>query len=128
MSDRIISVEVLVSSPVRNYVTLRLRTEDGLVGLGDATVNGRELAVAAYLSEHVGPLLEGLDPGRIEDIWQYLYRGAYWRRGPITMAAIGAVDMALWDILGRRAGVPVFPFLGGPVGGPAPPCPPTATP
>ena len=113
MNDRIDSVEVLVSSPVRNYVTLRLRTADGLVGLGDATVNGRELAVASYLSDHVGPLLEGLDPGRIEDIWQYLYRGAYWRRGPITMAAIGAVDMALWDILGRRAGLPVYQLLGG---------------
>src|SRR4051812_49677122 len=121
MSDRIISVEVLVSSPVRNYVTLRLRTADGLVGLGDATVNGRELAVASYLSEHVGPLLEGLDPGRIEDIWQYLYRGAYWRRGPITMAAIGAVDMALWDILGRRAGLPVYQLLGGAAAAPGPP-------
>jgi mannonate dehydratase len=113
MTDRIVSAEVLVSSPVRNYVTLRLRTADGLVGLGDATVNGRELAVASYLSDHVGPLLAGLDPGRIEDIWQYLYRGAYWRRGPITMAAIGAVDMALWDILGKRAGLPVYQLLGG---------------
>ncbi|HEY4604016.1 MAG TPA: bifunctional D-altronate/D-mannonate dehydratase, partial [Blastococcus sp.] len=113
MSDRIVSAEVLVSSPVRNYVTLRLRTADGLVGLGDATVNGRELAVASYLSDHVGPLLVGLDPGRIEDIWQYLYRGAYWRRGPITMAASGAVDMALWDILGKRAGLPVYQLLGG---------------
>ncbi|MGB8385447.1 MAG: D-mannonate dehydratase ManD [Dermatophilaceae bacterium] len=115
MSDPIERVEVLVTSPTRNYVTLRLTTADGIVGLGDATVNGRELAVAAYLESHVGPLLIGRDPGRIEDTWQYLYRGVYWRRGPITMAAIGAVDMALWDILGRRTGQPVYQLLGGPV-------------
>lgn len=113
MTDRIVSAEVLVGSPVRNYVTLRLTTADGLVGLGDATVNGRELAVASYLSDHIAPLLVGTDPGRIEDTWQYLYRGAYWRRGPVTMAAIGAVDMALWDILGKRTGQPVYQLLGG---------------
>lgn len=113
MADRIVKAEVLVSSPSRNYVTLRVTTADGIVGLGDATVNGRELAVASYLRDHVCPLLVDSDPGRIEDTWQYLYRGAYWRRGPITMAAIGAVDMALWDILGKRAGLPVYQLLGG---------------
>lgn len=113
MNDAIERVEVLVSSPARNYVTLRVTTRDGLVGLGDATVNGRELAVAAYLREHVAPLLIGRDPGRIEDTWQYLYRGVYWRRGPITMAAIGAVDLALWDILGKRTGQPLYALLGG---------------
>src|SRR3954454_25172498 len=113
MSDRIVSAEGRVSSPVRNYVTLRLTTADGVVGLGDATVNGRELAVASYLSDHAGPLLAGVDPGRIEDIWQYLCRGAYWRRGGLTMAAIGAVDMTLCDILGKRAGMPVYQLLGG---------------
>ena len=56
--------------------------------MGDATLNGRELAVAAYLSEHVVPLLIGRDARRIEDTWQYLYKGAYWRRGPVTMTAI----------------------------------------
>lgn len=113
MSDVIERVEVLVSRPARNYVTLRLTTRDGIVGLGDATVNGRELAVASYLREHVGPLLIGRDPGRIEDVWQYLYRGVYWRRGPIGMAAIGAVDVALWDILGKRTGQPLYALLGG---------------
>src|SRR5512133_3535380 len=92
------SAEVLVSSPGRNFVTLRLSTSDGVVGLGDATVNGRELAVASYLSDHVLPCLIGRDPFQTEDIWQYLYRGAYWRRGPVTMTAIAAVDVALWDI------------------------------
>ncbi len=113
MPDVIDRVEVLVSSPSRNYVTLRLTTRDGVVGLGDATVNGRELAVASYLRDHVGPLLIGRDPGRIEDTWQYLYRGVYWRRGPIGMAAIGAVDVALWDILGKRTGQPLYALLGG---------------
>jgi mannonate dehydratase len=90
--------EVIVTSPDRNFVTLKLTTDDGLTGLGDATLNGRELAVVAYLQEHVVPLLLGRDAHRIEDTWQFLYRSAYWRRGPVTMAAIAAVDMALWDI------------------------------
>lgn len=115
MADRIVSAEVLVSSPSRNYVTLKVTTADGIVGLGDATLNGRELAVASYLRDHLCPLLVDSDPGRIEDTWQYFYRGAYWRRGPITMAAIGAVDLALWDILGKRAGLPLYQLLGGQV-------------
>ncbi|ROS28138.1 D-mannonate dehydratase ManD [Cellulomonas sp. PhB150] len=110
---QIISAEVLVSSPGRNFVTLRLTTDDGLVGLGDATLNGRELAVVAYLTEHVVPLLLGRDAHRIEDTWQYLYRGAYWRRGPVTMAAISAVDTALWDLKARAAGLPLYQLLGG---------------
>lgn len=105
--------EVLVTSPGRNFVTLRVETSDGVTGLGDATLNGRELAVASYLSNHVVPLLIGRDPHKIEDTWQYLYRGAYWRRGPVTMAAIAAVDTALWDIKGKLAGLPVFQLLGG---------------
>lgn len=113
MSDSIERVDVIVASPSRNFVTLKITTKDGLVGLGDATVNGRELAVASYLQEHIAPLLKGRDPGLIEDTWQYLYRGVYWRRGPITMASIGAVDMALWDILGKRTGQPVYQLLGG---------------
>ncbi len=105
--------EVLVTSPGRNFVTLRITTSDGVVGLGDATLNGRELAVAAYLRDHVAPLLLGRDPARIEDTWQYLFRGAYWRRGPVTMTAIAAVDVALWDIKGRVAGLPLYQLLGG---------------
>jgi mannonate dehydratase len=105
--------EVLVTSPGRNFVTLKIETSDGVTGLGDATLNGRELAVASYLSNHVVPLLMGRDPHKIEDTWQYLYRGAYWRRGPVTMAAIAAVDMALWDIKGKIADLPVFQLLGG---------------
>jgi mannonate dehydratase len=105
--------KVIVCSPGRNFVTLKLETEDGVYGLGDATLNGRELAVASYLRDHVLPLLEGRDAGRIEDVWQFLYKGAYWRRGPVTMAAIAAVDTALWDIKGKALNTPVYQLLGG---------------
>src|SRR5688572_9665662 len=105
--------EVIVTSPDRNFVTLQITTDDGVTGLGDATLNGRELAVVSYLRDHVVPLLIGRDPHRIEDAWQYLYRGAYWRRGPVTMAAIAAVDVALWDIKAKVAGLPLYQLLGG---------------
>ena len=105
--------KVIVCSPGRNFVTLKLETEDGVYGLGDATLNGRELAVASYLNDHVLPLLEGRDARRIEDIWHFLYKGAYWRRGPVTMSAIAAVDTALWDIKGKTLGAPVYQLLGG---------------
>src|SRR5499426_2522298 len=110
---RITDATVNICCPGRNFVTLKLVTEDGVHGLGDATLNGRELAVASYLSDHVVPLLIGRDARRIEDIWQYLYKGAYWRRGPVTMTAIAAVDTALWDILGKTLQVPVYQLIGG---------------
>ena len=109
----IVAARVIVTCPGRNFVTLKIETRSGVFGLGDATLNGRELAVAAYLQEHVIPCLIGRDAGRIEDTWQFLYRGAYWRRGPVTMTAIAAVDMALWDILGKLAGLPLYRLLGG---------------
>ncbi|WP_150253088.1 D-mannonate dehydratase ManD [Nocardiopsis deserti] len=110
---KITDARVVVSSPGRNYVTLVVETEDGVTGIGDATLNGRELAVASYLRDHVCPLLVGRDARRIEDTWQYLYKGAYWRRGPVTMTAIAAVDVALWDIKGKAAGMPLYQLLGG---------------
>jgi mannonate dehydratase len=110
---KITDAKVIVCSPGRNFVTLKLVTEDGLHGVGDATLNGRELSVASYLSDHVIPLLIGRDARKIEDTWQYLYKGAYWRRGPVTMTAIAAVDQALWDILGKAANLPVYRLLGG---------------
>jgi mannonate dehydratase len=110
---KITAGHVFVCSPGRNFVTLRLETEDGITGLGDATLNGRELAVASYLTEHLLPLIEGRDARRIEDTWQFLYKSAYWRRGPVTMTAIAAVDMALWDIKAKSLGVPLYQLLGG---------------
>ncbi|SCF18980.1 D-mannonate dehydratase [Micromonospora purpureochromogenes] len=110
---KIVAADVIVTSPDRNFVTLKITTADGLTGLGDGTLNGRELAVASYLADHVVPLLIGRDPHRIEDTWQFLYRSAYWRRGPVTMAAIAAVDVALWDIKAKAAGMPLYQLLGG---------------
>ena len=110
---KIVDAKVLVCCPGRNFVTLKIETEAGIHGLGDATLNGRELAVASYLEDHVVPLLIGRDARRIEDMWQYLYKGAYWRRGPVTMTAIAAVDTALWDIQGKALNVPVYQLLGG---------------
>src|SRR5262249_161391 len=103
----------ITCSPGRNFVTLKLETDDGICGLGDATLNGRELAVASYLSDHVLPLLVGRDAHRIEDIWQFLYKGAYWRRGPLTLTPLPPVDPALWDIKGKALNVPVYQLLGG---------------
>ena len=110
---RITDCRVVVTCPGRNFVTLKIVTDEGVTGVGDATLNGRELAVEAYLREHVVPLLIGRDPARVEDTWQLLFQGAYWRRGPVTMTAIAAVDMALWDIKGKVAGMPVYQLLGG---------------
>jgi mannonate dehydratase len=104
---------LIVCSPDRNFVTLKIETDEGIYGLGDATLNGRELAVASYLTEHVIPCLIGRDPFQIEDTWQYLYRGAYWRRGPVTMSAIAAVDVALWDIKAKTLNTPLYNLLGG---------------
>ena len=109
----IVSADVIVTCPARNFVTLKIVTGSGVTGIGDATLNGRELAVASYLKDHVVPNLIGRDCGRIEDIWQFFYRGAYWRRGPVTMTAIAAVDVALWDILGKMSGQPLYQLLGG---------------
>jgi mannonate dehydratase len=109
----ITDVEVIVTCPGRNFVTVRVTTDEGVTGVGDATLNGRELAVVAYLREHLAPVLIGRDPARIDDTWHFLYRGAYWRRGPVTMTAIAGIDTALWDIKGKVAGLPVYQLLGG---------------
>lgn len=110
---KIVEAKVVTCCPGRNFVTLKLITEDGIHGLGDATLNGRELAVASYLTDHIAPLLIGRDARRIEDVWQYLYKGAYWRRGPVTMTAIAAVDTALWDIKAKSLNTPLYQLLGG---------------
>jgi mannonate dehydratase len=110
---KITDAKVFICSPGRNFVTLKIYTDQGIYGLGDATLNGRELAVAAYLTEHILPCIVGRDPADTEDMWQYLYRGAYWRKGPVTMTAISAVDVALWDIKGKALNTPLYNLLGG---------------
>ena len=110
---KISGAEVFVGGPGKNYVTLKIMTDEGIYGLGDATLNNRETLPAAYLADYLIPCLIGKDPCNSEDIWQYFYRGAYFRRGPIAMAAFGAIDMALWDIKGKIAGLPLYQLFGG---------------
>jgi mannonate dehydratase len=111
---RITGARVIVTAPGGlNFLTLRIDTDEGIYGLGDASLFGREMAVKACLEDHILPSLIGLDPARIEDTWQMLYRGVYWRRGPINMTCIAAVDMALWDIKGKALNTPVWNLLGG---------------
>jgi mannonate dehydratase len=110
---KITAARVIVTCPGRNFVTLKVDTDSGLYGLGDATLNGRELAVVSYLTDHIIPCLIGRDAHQIEDLWQFFYRGAYWRRGPVTMSAIAAVDTALWDLKAKAAGMPLYQLLGG---------------
>lgn len=110
---KITGAKVFVGGPGKNYVTLKIETDEGVYGLGDATLNNREILPAKLLEDYFIPCLIGKDPRDSEDIWQYFYRGAYFRRGPITMAAIGAIDMALWDIKGKIAGLPLYQLFGG---------------
>ncbi len=110
---RIHDARVIVTCPGRNFVTIKIETDAGIYGIGDATLNGRELAVVSYLEDHLIPCLLGRDAHRIEDIWQFFYRGAYWRRGAVGMCAIAAIDMALWDIKAKAANLPLYQLLGG---------------
>ncbi len=110
---KITGAKVFLGGPGKNYVTLKIMTDQGVYGLGDATLNNRESLTAAYLQDYLVPNLIGMDPRKSEDIWQFFYRGAYFRRGPIAMAAFGAIDMALWDIKGKLANMPLYQLFGG---------------
>ena len=110
---KITDAKVFIGGPGKNYVTLKIITDQGVYGLGDATLNNRETLPAAYLQDYLIPNLIGMDPRNSEDIWQYFYRGASFRRGPIAMAAFGAIDMALWDIKGKLANMPLYQLFGG---------------
>lgn len=110
---KITDAQVFVGGPKKNYVTLKITTDQGVYGLGDATLNNRETLPAKYLQDYLIPNLIGMDPRNSEDIWQFFYRGTYFRRGPIAMAAFGAIDMALWDIKGKLANMPLYQLFGG---------------
>ena len=110
---KITDANVFISGPGKNYVTLKILTDAGVYGLGDATLNNRETLPAAYLRDYLVPNLIGKDPRNSEDLWQFFYRGAYFRRGPVAMAALGAIDMALWDIKAKLSGMPLYQLLGG---------------
>jgi len=110
---KITDAKVIVCSPGRNFVTLKIFTDEGIYGLGDATLNGMEKTVASYLENYCIPALIGKDPRNIEDIWHFFYRGAYWKRGSVTMTAVSAIDMALWDIKGKALNTPLYNLIGG---------------
>jgi mannonate dehydratase len=110
---KITDAKVIVCSPGRNFVTLKIFTDQGVYGLGDATLNGMEKSVATYLEDYCIPSLIGRDPRNTEDIWHYFYRGVYWRRGAVSMTAVSAIDMALWDIKGKMLNTPLYNLLGG---------------
>jgi L-alanine-DL-glutamate epimerase-like enolase superfamily enzyme len=96
----------------RNFLFVVVDTDEGISGVGEAGLTGRELAVIGAL-DHFRPLLLGQDPGRIEHIWQWLFRGGFFPAERALCAAISAIDIALWDIKGKALGVPVYELLGG---------------
>ena len=94
------------------WLIVRVHTDTGLTGLGEATLEGASLTVETLLRE-MSRWLIGQDPRRIEYIWQHLYRGGFYRGGPVHCSALSGVDMALWDLLGKSLGTPVHQLLGG---------------
>ena len=96
----------------RNQYVVKIETDAGIYGVGEGGISGRELAMQGML-EHFSHTLLGQDPTRIEHLWQMLYRGHYFEGGKIAGAVVAAVDIALWDILGKSLGVPVYKLLGG---------------
>ena len=96
------------------WLFLKIETDEGVSGWGEPVLEGHAETLAAKIAE-LGDFLIGLDPRRIEDIWQMIYRNGCYRGGPVLMSALSGVDMALWDIKGRALGVPVHELLGGPV-------------
>ncbi len=96
------------------WLFLKITTDEGIEGWGEPVVEGRADTVAAAVRE-MGEYLVGADPTRIEDLWQTLYRGGFYRGGPILMSAISGIEQALWDISGKMAGLPVHRMLGGAV-------------
>src|SRR6476469_3818786 len=109
-------ITAVTSYPVkvgfRNQFIVKIDTDEGISGVGEGGMSGRELGMAGMV-EHLSRWLIGEDPSRIEHLWQTCYRTSYFEGGNILTAALSAIDIALWDIQGKRFGVPVYQLLGG---------------
>lgn len=104
----------LMRAAERNWLFVKVETDEGIHGWGEASLELKELTVAQAVRD-LEPFLVGQDPTRIEHLWQTLYRSGFWRGGVVLNSALSGIDQALWDVTGKAYGVPVYKLLGGPV-------------
>lgn len=104
----------LIHANTRNWVIVRITTDEGITGIGEATLEGRSETVAAAIGE-MSRYLTGKDPFQIERHYQHIYRGQYWKGGPVLTSALSGIELAMWDIVGKKLNQPVYNLLGGAV-------------